>query len=283
MQRRRLIPRSLIPRILPLVMAAGLSLAGCAADRFASAEKIAAPAGLQFRTTQTTSYRLAAWKRMSDPSQPVHVYIEGDGLAWLDRNRPSPDPTPRHPLGLALAARDPAPNVIAIARPCMYVDLSRQPSCRIETWTDGRFDQSAIAAIDQALTQLKPANMRVHLVGYSGGAAIAAALAARRQDVVSLRTVAGNLDPAAITRFHRVSPMPTAIDIAAMAPALAAMPQRHFMGTKDTVIPAFVIKQFAKNAGRCAAVSRVVATHGEGWTEQWPALLRMPLPCEQAQ
>ncbi|HEX6956518.1 MAG TPA: alpha/beta hydrolase [Ferrovibrio sp.] len=261
-------------------MLACVGLGACAAtDRLALAERQAAPAGLQFQIVETPAYRLAVWRRLRDPSLPVDVYIEGDGLAWLDRTHPSPDPTPRHPVGLLLAVADPAPNVIYLARPCMYVDLRRETHCQTGTWTDGRFDQSAVEAIDRALGQMKPAAMPANLVGYSGGAAIAVALAARRRDILSLRTVAGNLDPAAVNRLHHVSRMPTAIDVAALAPRLKLLPQRHFVGNDDKIVPASIAERFSSEVGACAAVGRVAASHGEGWHEQWPRLLQMPLPC----
>lgn len=46
------------------------------------------------------------------------IYIEGDGLAWLSRARPSDDPTPNHALGLQLALRHPDNAVAYLARPC---------------------------------------------------------------------------------------------------------------------------------------------------------------------
>lgn len=48
---------------------------------------------------------------------------------------------------------------------------------------------------------------RLTLVGYSGGAAVAALLATRRNDVARLVTVDGNLDHRAWTAHHRVTPL----------------------------------------------------------------------------
>ena len=56
----------------------------------------------------------------------VNIYIEGDGRAWLNKNRPSLDPTPKNSLALKLAEIDPAPNVIYLARPCQYSKLIKK-------------------------------------------------------------------------------------------------------------------------------------------------------------
>lgn len=255
--------------------------AACATDRFATAEGIAAPAGLRFQPVELgQGDRLASWRRISDPARPLQVYIEGDGLAWATRSRPSSDPTPRQPLGLMLAAADPAANVLYLARPCMY-QRGGNPHCtNAVRWTDDRFDAASVALMGHALDRLKATPAQpVHLVGYSGGAALAVVLAATRQDVISLRTVAGNLDPAGINRLHAVSPQPSALDIAALAPRLARLPQIHFSGSHDEIVPPVIAQAFAARVGSsCATVVPVQAEHGKGWAEAWQDLLRRPLP-----
>ncbi len=260
-----------------IALLAGLWLAGCAGDRRATADRLASEAGLQPVSIETGIHRIQVWRRIGAPDQPATVYIEGDGLAWLDRHRPSRDPTPLNPVGLALASRDASANVIYLARPCMYgADDAR---CSIPVWTERQFDEPAVAALDRALDQLKLPGQRLHLVGYSGGAAMAVALAVRRGDVASLRSVAGNLDPAGVNRFHNVTPLPAAIDVAALAPRLAHLPQLHFTGIDDRIVPGLIATRFAGAAGPCAMVVSVQAGHARGWAEAWPRLLQMPLPC----
>lgn len=265
--------------------AVGLALlltAGCAADRFATADRIAAPAGLRYQPVELgQGERLASWRRLGDPARPLQVYIEGDGLAWATRTRPSSDPTPRHPLGLTLAAADPAANVVYLARPCMYQPEPDGPRCADPIrWTDDRFNEASVALLGAALDRVKMApGQPVHLVGYSGGAALAVALAARRSDIASLRSVAGNLDPAGVNRLHGVSPQPSALDIAGLAPALARLPQIHFAGSRDEVVPPAIAERFVARVGSpCAIALPVPAGHEVGWAEAWRELLRRPLP-----
>lgn len=268
-----------------LLLLALAAIAGCASgDREATAQHLAQSGGLERSSVEAGGFMLTVFTRFDDPRQPVHVYIEGDGLAWLSRTEPSPDPTPRNPLGLTLAAEDPAANVVYLARPCQYTDLGRVP-CDQTYWTDRRYSREVVSALAQALDAclLRAPGQRIHLVGYSGGAAIAVLLAAQRTDVASLRSVAGNLDPEAVNRHHQVSPMPGSLDPMDVAPMLADLPQVLFVGSADRVVPASVAQSYAQRVGAANACVRIVevagATHGDGWRGRWPELLRESPAC----
>ena len=73
-------------------------------------------------------------------------------------------------------------------------------------WTTHRFAPEVIRASDLALDRLKTlfGAQRLVLVGYSGGAAVALLVAARRHDMGQIITVAGNLDHQAWTHYHHV-------------------------------------------------------------------------------
>lgn len=249
-----------------------------AGDRLESATKLAASSGLTYRTVATPTVTLAAWTRMSDPRQMVTIYIEGDGAAYGPDGQPSLDPTPRHPLGLRLAMADPAANVIYLGRPCQYV---RDPRCRTADWTTQRFAEPAVVAMGAALDRLLPPNAKIELIGYSGGAAIAVQLAARRTDVVSLRTVAGNLDPQGVNRLHRATEFLVAPEPLAPPSRLVGLPQRHFVGRRDQVVPASIAEKFvlAMGPNACAAITMVNANHEDGWEDAWRGLRAEVLPC----
>lgn len=222
---------------------------------------------------QSGAFRLAYFARLSRRGAPVVIYIEGDGFAWRTRSMPAGDPTPQDPIGLRLAAVDPSPNVVYLARPCQFV--RNDGACRPAFWTDLRFSEAVIASMDHAIgIVVGPHAAPLHLVGYSGGGAVAALVAARRRDVASLRTIAGNLDPVALNDFHRVSPMRASLDPILAAPALAGLPQKHFVGGRDAVVPAFVAGNFARALGDTRCVRVLVAAgidHGEGWVSFWRA------------
>lgn len=251
---------------------AGLVLAGCALPRNGGdLLQQAEVAGFRRRVVATHGFALTTLVRRRDPDAPLRVYIEGDGRAWLDRHTVSDDPTPHRPLALALALADASPNVAWLARPCQF-SRTQSPACGPAYWTGRRFAPEVIEAMATALEGVTgPAGQPLELVGYSGGAAIAVALAAQRKDAALLVTVAGNLDSEAVNRFHGVDAMPASLNPVSLALQLSALPQLHLVGGKDGVIPATVAPAFvAAGAMRCAVVRTVPeASHDAGWADYW--------------
>jgi len=255
-----------------LLLFAGAALSGCAPDRNEHANAIAEQAGLERSSTKTTSFRITTFSRLTRPDQPLYVYIEGDGYAWRSISQPSLDPTPRKALGLSLAAIDPASNVLYIARPCQFTPLSSDPNCTMHFWTDGRFAPEVIASIDQVIDHFAVNGQQIHLVGYSGGGAVATLIASSRSDVKTLRTIAGNLNVASFNTFHGVSPMPDSLDPINMAWQLADLPQEHFVGEADKVVPRSLAEDHVKALGstQCAKITVAPgAGHETGWIEFW--------------
>ncbi|WP_019644176.1 alpha/beta hydrolase [Novispirillum itersonii] len=268
--------------LLGVALACGLS--GCATlDRDANADALARPAQMARMLIKTDPFWLTAFVRITDRSQPVTVYFEGDGLAWVSRTEVSRDPTPREAQALALAAQDPAANVVYIARPCQYTDRAKNPACTPAYWTGRRFAPEVISALSQAVDQVvaQTPGQKVSLVGYSGGGAVAVLVAARRQDVISLRTVAGNLDHAEVNRLAGVSAMPASLNPISAAAQVARIPQVHFSGAEDRTVPPSIAARFVQAAGSgCVrAVTVPGATHDRGWTERWKTLLTPPPAC----
>jgi dienelactone hydrolase len=243
---------------------------------------IAASAGLEQATVTANSFILTRYARIRDRNQAVNVYIEGDGRAWLSRHQLSADPSPKLALGLELAARDPAINVAYLARPCQFNDFSQTP-CDSAYWSDKRFSEQVIDAMDQALDAIvrQTNQQQVNLIGYSGGAAVAVLLAQRRHDIVSLRTVAGNLDHAYVNQYHHVDAMPQSLNAIDAAESISQLPQMHFIGSRDQVIPKAVATRFVRQQikPKCTAIIAVAAGHQHNWIEQWPNLLLKPLSC----
>ena len=184
------------------------SLVACTSlsSRREIAREVATAASFQPFVLGTSYFRLAGFSRIRQPGRPVTVYIEGDGRAWVS-GRPSSNPTPVEPMVLRLAARDRGDNVVYLARPCQYVDLDAERYCGTPYWTRKRFAEEVIASVDEAVGAIavKSKSTEIHLVGYSGGAAVAALVAARRRDIGSLRTLAGYLDHVSLNRVREVS------------------------------------------------------------------------------
>ena len=117
-------------RVSLLLIAIAFLLSGCGTtNRQTNVDALTKIAGLTSENLQTKTFVLRALSKTTAPVNILRVYIEGDGFAWVNRTTPSDDPTPRNPLGLKLAAADPSPNVLYLARPCQYVGLQSAGIC----------------------------------------------------------------------------------------------------------------------------------------------------------
>ena len=256
-------------------------LAGCVlqADRHELAGNIANSGGLYEDGVKAGLFKLKIFRKglESRPDRLV-VYIESDGFAWRRKGILSSDPTPKNPVALKLAARDPRPAVLYIARPCQYLDLQDLKDCPSKYWSSHRYADEVISSINDAIDRsMKHAGAStVDLVGYSGGGDIAALVAARRFDVTSLVTVAANLDIDAWTRLHDVSPLTGSLNAADVAEHIQNIPQYHFVGTSDKIVPMPVTESYLK---RITDRSHVMIERITGfdhkccWVDTWPELL----------
>lgn len=276
-------------KIRPLMtLAATISaLAGCATlDRDTNADSIARPVGLTRMLIKTDPFMLTTFARIGDPNRPVTIYIEGDGLAWLSRSEVSLDPTPREAMGLQLAALDPSPNVVYLARPCQFTARDRNPACGAPYWTTKRFAPEVITSMNQAVDQISARipGQKINLVGYSGGGAVAVLMAAHRQDVASIRTVAGNLDHAEVNRIAKVSPLSGSLNAIDMAGQVARIPQIHYSGTADAVVPPTIAERFRQAApSPCVTVKTIPGvSHEAGWKEHWSGIVNTFPVCRPA-
>ena len=224
-------PRFSYLLLCPVFVAAGCSLPAIVSAPKTVATGIASGGGLAAATIDAGQFRLRAYHRgLHRDAARLHVYIEGDGHAWHRRHQLSSDPTPRDPVALRLAAKDKSPSVLYIARPCQYLDESELRDCDPKYWSSHRYSEAVVGAVDETITQLiESTNVSaVALFGYSGGGAIAALLAARRDDAVSLVTVAGNLDHVAWTSHHEVAPLSGSLNPADIATKIAHLRGRRY-------------------------------------------------------
>lgn len=214
------------------------------------------------------------------PGKELTVYIEGDGLAWISASQPSFDPTPRNPLALQLALAQPDGNAAYLARPCQY-GAAQADGCAQRYWTGARFAEEVIVASNQALDALKArfAAQRLVLVGYSGGGAVASLLAARRDDVRLLVTVAGNLDHRAWTEQQRVSPLRGSLNPADFRAQLRGVRQWHLSGDQDRVVPSAIASDFIAGLPQPNQAQLLVmpafdhqCCWVQRWAELWPQL-----------
>ena len=260
------------------------ALSGCAdispQSRWQHADQLASAASWSKRTIPAGKFVLSAYvPKVMQQVDILTIYIEGDGLAWLSPSRPSDDPTPRNPVALEMALRHTQGAAVYLARPCQYVKPEEAGDCRQTYWTDKRFAPEVIAASDQAISVLKQryGSKKLVLIGYSGGGAVAALAAARRDDIIQLITVAGNLDHRAWTGMHRISPLAGSLNPADEWQALVSVPQWHFVGGNDEVVGRAVAESYASKFPldhRPNIISIPDFNHVCCWAKIWPELLK---------
>ena len=258
-----------------------LLIAGCATVGYRITDKIASEHHFTKDYIKTNLCNITSFYHLDNLGAPLTIYIEGDGAAWRSRHELSEDPTPRHPLVLSLAAIDPSRNVAYLARPGQ-LSASGNPDCDSAYWSEKRFSKEAVNAINSAIDYLKAKSQskEINVIGYSGGAAIAVIIAAQRNDVTSLRTIAGNLDHEAVNRYHKVDPLKGSINPIDFASKVSSIPQRHFVSIKDNVVPIAITESFAEKIGdkKHESITIVKGTsHTTGWQKVWPSLINIPL------
>jgi len=281
--RHKLFMTKITSNILVLIIAiAPIGASGCAATSMLIGKPhisnhIAGEAGFEEKYVTVNNFTLKTYRRFQSPCENLRVYIEGDGKAWKTRSMLSDDPTPSNPIALRLAVIDSHESVAYIARPGQF-PVSDAPRCDPIYWSERRFAPEVVEAVDKAIDMAKQdaCARRVEIVGYSGGAALAVLVAAGREDVASIRTIAGNLDHIAAGKYHGVSPLKGSLNPIDFASAVAKVPQRHFVGSRDRIIPSSIAESFVRMEGdkdfeRITVVKG--ATHKDGWCERWAELL----------
>lgn len=263
--------------LLPLGV---MLLAGCQAP-LTQLQELSAQHGRRVEIQQTRPFALAMSLPAIRPGTPrLRIYLEGDGHAWATASQPSLDPSPRTLLLARLAMDDPQPSLY-LARPCQFVS---GPSCIPVAWTNERFSQAALDSLDQALDRIRQqyGNRDFELIGYSGGAALALLLAAERDDIAVVQTLAGNLTPREWTRRLALSPLTGSLEPLDQPGRLAHVAQRHFVGLDDRTVPPALYTYYQTNLGPadCLEVVRLPGvSHADGWAAAWAQWRDRPLRC----
>src|SRR5690606_17456508 len=112
-----------------------------------------------------------------------------------------------------------------------------------------------------------------------GGGALALLVAARRDDVTQVQTLAGNLTPRRWAALHQLSPLTGSLDPEDHLVELRHIPQRHLAGGKDKVVPASLTQEYLDrlNEPACAeSTTRPEVTHVERWEHAWAVYRARP-------
>lgn len=230
------------------------------------------------RTLVADQFNLRVWEHSAIKTDTMHVYIEGDGFAWVNRYQPSMNPTPVNSIVPNLAVKDDfAAHMVYLARPCQYVSLVER-DCPSAYWTQARFSPEVVAAMNQAVSQLKYQTkaQKIVLIGYSGGGALAVLMAAQRQDVTIVVTIAGNLDHHAWSRLHQLSELKGSLNPPDFHSKLSMVRQVHLVGGQDSNMPLQIYQSYRAAFPSEADIAVEVVpnfNHQCCWEERWPSFL----------
>jgi hypothetical protein len=248
-----------------------------------SADQQATSRGFSKEIIGDDNFDLITYKKFT-PSGSLIIYIEGDGKGWVTRTQISQNPTPHNPVGLYLALIDnKLSNIAYISRPCQFHLSRSQKNCTSNYWASHRYSDEVIAATSHVISELKRQSgaKKITLVGFSGGATVALLVAARRDDIELIKTVAGNLDHQTFTQIHKVTPLRGSLNPSSYPNELSKVDQIHFVGEDDRVVPRQIFDSYYQLVGGGCNKLKVVdgVSHGSGWEDHWPILNNIDLDC----
>lgn len=205
----------------------------------------------------------------------IHIYIEGDGLAWISSRKVSDNPTPINPLALKLALQDTHPCVAYLCRPCQSIGSEK---CEQKYWTSHRYAPEIIESYNEILNEMKKNNNvgNFSLFGYSGGGAIVALLSTKRNDIRQFVTISGNLDIQYWSDKHHLEPLFGSLNPADYSDTLSKIDQYHLIGKKDKIIDESVFISYRSRFRDKSKINHKIFrefTHHCCWDEHWKTIL----------
>lgn len=208
--------------------------------------KIINEAGFSTKILQTSPYKLfSADKHLGSMEDKMTIVIEGDGYAWVNRYTLSDNPTPTNPIGLKIASSIEKPTIY-LARPCQYIS---DDNCTPAMWSYNRFNNAVMDSYINALDIIKQQYgvKEFDVIGFSGGAYIALFLAVNRNDIKSVTTIAGVLDPDDWTNYHDISPLNIQHDITSLVSKSQNTDFIHICSHDDEIVPCQLTRMFLNN------------------------------------
>lgn len=183
---------------------------------------------------------VATVPRITDDVSPVHIYIEGDGHAFDAAGHPTSNPTPRGHFLRDMAARDTAPNVVYVARPCQY---EMDDACRTTYWTDGRFSSRVVDSVAMVIRHVA-GTRPVILIGYSGGAMVSGLVIGRNPDIDVRKwiTIGGVLNHRDWTEYFGDTPLSSSLNM----DELPHVPQVHYVAEHDKIVPPELTRRWVR-------------------------------------
>ena len=253
---------------------------GCATSEGFRLDRRAERAGQEILAVRGGDYPLRVYlnPEARDGSDPLHIYLEGDGQPWIAGRYVAADPHGRNNVAFDLMLKDPSPSAY-VQRPCYH--LAPEGLCDPELWTHGRYSEtvvsSLVAGVDELVDELGRSDRGLVLVGYSGGGVLAYLLASRIDGVQAVITVAANLDVEAWADHHGYEPLVGSLNPVDEPPLPTDLLQVHWLGGRDSNVPAELIPSTFRDQPGVRVEVIPDFDHGCCWVDRWPELLEESL------
>lgn len=236
---------------------------------------------------QAASYGFAHYQLQSGPflltvfkngslcnNNRQHIYIGGDGNAWVDQTHVALNPTPSYLLVLDLMHQD-AESSLVLGRPC-YHGQHQATQCNPMYWTHWRYSPAVVQSMAGALNQLLEPypECRVSLFGYSGGGTLAMLLANRVDVADEVVTISGNLDVTAWADYHNYSRLQGSLNPAEEPVLPENVLQIHLVGDDDDNIPLAIVQPELDRQPDPLVMTFPDFNHNCCWRTIWPDILQ---------
>ncbi len=220
-----------------------------------------------YQPVKTKNITLATWRKNVKPFQKLRIYIDGNAYTtgFIHKR-----PKMYADVAMQLALKDSFPSIAYLGRPCYFIE---QSVCKPVIWEEGKYAPEIIEEMKDVIQgwQKKYNLKEVEFVGYDGGAAIALTLATRLRNIKVTRviTIAGILDTKTDAMYRDEDIFTDSVNPANETYLLSRIPQVHYVGGKDKVVPIIFTQNFVKKLPNPISVQikRLSNADHENWNE----------------
>ena len=223
--------------------------------------------GFTYQPVKTRNVTLATWRKDVKPFKKLRIYIDGNAhTTGLTTKRPQMYAD----VAMQLAQKDTFPSIAYLGRPCYFIE---QDVCKPIVWEEGKYAPEVVDEMKDVIQSWqKKYNLKeIEFVGYDGGAAFALSLPTRLTNVKVTRvvTIAGILDTKTDAMYRDEDIMLDSVNPANELYLLSGIPQIHYVGGKDKVVPMVFTQNFVKKLPNPVSVQikRVPNADHENWAQ----------------